>query len=97
MDEDLEQPGLERGATLKALEPANHSHPGVLNGLLSHGLARNERASEAQHRLLVTTDQHHEGLLVALAQSSEQLDVHLHIPDRMALRGGLRRRLVAVT
>jgi len=78
VDEDAEQPRLERRPPLEAIDAPDHAHPRVLDHLLGDGLGGHDRAGDAQHGALVPGDEGHEGVLVPVAQATKQLHVGLH-------------------
>ena len=82
VDENPEQPGLERRTPLEPVDAADDAHPGVLYRLFGHGLTGDHRAGQAEHGLLVAGHEHDERVLVPVAQAAEQLDVRLHDPKR---------------
>src|SRR5205807_2431111 len=67
---DAHDPGLEGGASLKPIEPAQHTEPGLLHHFLRDGRVGDVHPGQPQQRGLVALDQHHKGRLITLAQYS---------------------------
>ena len=82
IDEDAEEPGLERRAPFERLDAPDQAQPGVLHGFLGHGLAGDEAPGQTQHGLLVAAHQGHERFLVAVAEPGHHLDVRVHGAQR---------------
>ena len=81
IDEDAQQPGLERGPTFEAVNATHDSEPRVLHDFLGDRLRRNEGGRDAQHGVVMAGDEHDESLFVSRAQAFEQLDIVLHSRD----------------
>src|SRR4029077_19391360 len=66
---DLEDPGLDTRATLKASDPCQDGEPGLLNHLFRHLVAWNECEGEASERCAVGVYETYECRLVAASQA----------------------------
>ena len=78
VDQNAEQPGLERRPSLEPVDAAEHADPGVLDDFLGNGVAGHEGASETQERRVVPGDERQERGLIAGAEPGQQLRVGLH-------------------
>ena len=72
VDEDAEDPRLERRPAFEAVEPAEHAEPGVLDDLLGDGARAHERLGDPEHRRAVALDELHERLLVTIPQPFDE-------------------------
>ena len=81
--EDAEDPGLERGPALEAVDALQNGKPGVLRDLLGDRPARDEGLGETHHRRVVGVDELCEGGLVAGTQPAHEV-VIAHAKQRMA-------------
>ena len=80
VEEDPEEPGLERRAPLEALDAADDRHPRLLADLLGHGAAADGRLGQAEQPGLVAVDQFDERGLVAGLEPFDEPDVIVHAP-----------------
>ncbi len=71
--EDVEDPGLERGAALEAVDALQDGEPGLLGDLLRDGPAGDEGLGEPDHGRVVGVDELGEGGLVPVAQPSHEV------------------------
>ena len=78
--DDPQQPRLERGAALEALDPAQDGEPRLLHDLLGDRVRADVAARHAQHQAVVAPHELGERILVTGAKSVDQI-----------LIGGLRR------
>src|SRR5215475_14798809 len=78
VDQDAEQPGLQRGPALEPVQAAEHRQPGVLDDLLGHRRAGHERQREPEHGTVVAFHERDEGPFVTRPQAAEQLRVWFH-------------------
>src|SRR4051794_33322376 len=90
VDDDRDDPGLQRAAALEALEPLKDAQPCVLEDLLGHRACLHIRARDGEHQSGVAVDERLERGLVALAQALDELG--LVADDRHRTQGYLRRR-----
>jgi hypothetical protein len=81
IEQDVEQPGLERGAAFEPFDPADNREPCVLGDFFGYCTTANGRLGEAQHALLVEADERDECGLVSRPKALAQLDVVVH-PSR---------------
>src|SRR6202022_3964080 len=75
--EDLEEPGLHRGAALEATDARDDRHPGLLNDFFSDGGVLDERDRQPEQRGAVGIDQPRKCRLVAGAEPVDQFRVRL--------------------
>jgi hypothetical protein len=75
VDEDPQQPGLERGAPREAVEAAQDAQPCVLDDLFGDRPAGNEGGGQAQQHRLVAIHERKERRLIAGPQAHQQLGV----------------------
>src|SRR4051812_28294454 len=81
VDEDPEQPRLQRGPLLEPVDSLEHAQPRLLHDLLGDSTASHVSLGQVEHRGLVAVDQLRECRLVAVPES------HHHLP----LLGGRAR------
>jgi hypothetical protein len=78
VDDDAEDPGLERGAALKAIESAQNTEPGVLRHLFGQAGVSHIRACQTNHHRVIALDQQGEGRLVTCAKRGQEGGVVPH-------------------
>ena len=83
VDQDAEQPGLERRPTLEAVDTADDAHPGVLDRFLGDRAVRDIRARDPEEGCLVPADENHEGTFVTSSEQLEELGVHRSTAGRL--------------
>ena len=79
--EDPEEPGLERGPTLESIDAADHSHPGVLDRLLGHGMTRYVGARQS-----TVSDRLYRPTRVTNASSSPASEAGRGAPSSVSMR-----------
>jgi hypothetical protein len=78
VQEDAEEPRLERRAPLEPLDATDNGQPGVLARLFRHGPAADGRLCEAEQTRLVPADELGERGLVASTQPLDETDITVH-------------------
>src|SRR5262245_40455447 len=93
--DDAEEPGLERGTALEAVDPVENGEPRLLDDLLGHGPARHVHAGDPQHPGSVHPRQRGECSLVTRTQAVDKLRVltREHMLHRATVTGWQRLSL----
>ena len=73
--EDAEEPGLEGGAGLEAIDALEDAEPGLLNDVLGGGAVADVEEGEADEGRLVAIDKDHEGALVTGAKGGDEANL----------------------
>jgi hypothetical protein len=78
VQQDVEQPGLERGPAFEAIHAADDGQPGVLHDFLGHRAAADDALRQALQARLVGANQLDERRLVARLQALDEIAVVAH-------------------